>query len=466
MAFSVEIKNLGKLAGEPILVGGLTVLAGPNATGKTFFSKTLYSVFDAMNANPVQAYVQGLVEPMRSAIEDLEPGATDGSAAHAASLNRFTALLDGFESASEPLHGKGADKETARKVHKQLLSLGEEAASCHQELRPFLESAAKDGKHPFFDARSLKAVSRGIADLKGLGDVAANLLVPKGLHRVIQGNLLGNFQVRSVDALQRETGQPSSVDIQGVGRVDFMGSGFGIRISPSGLTRLQRFSQVIYLDSPVYWRLRGALNAAELHRHGSNGLASVDVPKYFYDLDAKLGRTYAGEAAFGETLARLTGQDAMAGKVVLDETGRLGLQEAGRSQVFPLTLAASGSINLGILALLIERRLVDKGTFLFIDEPETNLHPKWQTAMISALLDLAQGGVNVVIATHSSDILERLLALVCQRPEAEQLIALNHFSLAGVINGQQGFREKMGCILRELTDAYSDSYMMTQGLKP
>ena len=59
-----------------------------------------------------------------------------------------------------------------------------------------------------------------------------------------------------------------------------------------------------------------------------------------------------------------------------------------------------GIANLGILALLIERKVLDKGTFLFIDEPEAHLHPAWQVIMAETLFELAKGGVNVVIATH------------------------------------------------------------------
>ena len=50
MTFQVEVQNLGKLRRDvTVRIAPLTVLAGANNTGKTFFSKALYSAFDSIN---------------------------------------------------------------------------------------------------------------------------------------------------------------------------------------------------------------------------------------------------------------------------------------------------------------------------------------------------------------------------------------------------------------------------------
>ena len=58
MNFKVKIDNIGKLKNASISVRPLTILAGPNNTGKSFFSKTLYSVFDAINTNPIHSLIK------------------------------------------------------------------------------------------------------------------------------------------------------------------------------------------------------------------------------------------------------------------------------------------------------------------------------------------------------------------------------------------------------------------------
>ena len=129
--------------------------------------------------------------------------------------------------------------------------------------------------------------------------------------------------------------------------------------------------------------------------------------------------------AFPDVYAKLTGKSVMDGKIAISETGNLSFHENGRN--FSLPVTAMGIANLGILALLIERKVLDKGTFLFIDEPEAHLHPAWQVVMAEALFELAKAGVNVVIATHSVDILQWLDVHVKKNPDDEQLIALNQF---------------------------------------
>ena len=65
MYFKAKINNIGKLRDISISVHPLTILAGPNNTGKSFFSKTLYSVFDAMNTNLLLAKIQYHLKPLR-----------------------------------------------------------------------------------------------------------------------------------------------------------------------------------------------------------------------------------------------------------------------------------------------------------------------------------------------------------------------------------------------------------------
>lgn len=65
MAFKVKIKNIGKLKDEEVSIGQFTVFAGPNNTGKSFVSKLLYSIFNAMNANHVATHLNNLIEPIK-----------------------------------------------------------------------------------------------------------------------------------------------------------------------------------------------------------------------------------------------------------------------------------------------------------------------------------------------------------------------------------------------------------------
>ena len=461
MAFSVEIKNLGKIAGAPIVVGGLTVLAGPNATGKTFFSKALYSVFDAMNANHALMQIQALTQPLEPPLWELSDVAVFEKNP---ALKAMNAGIRRLQVVCASVSGKGDEITAVGENFAALVENAGEIVRAYRDLRPDMEKVAKANKDEeseliSFDEDSLASMDAGIKNLEELTRRNPEDVVFSGFRRALHQNLIGNFQIPTLGELKGDVKQDSSIAIEGVGDISIAGGAIAVHIRREGLTRLQAHSRVIYLESPFYWKLRGALKGAFPRFLPFRGRRGLSIPKYFTDLDAALSEEYSGEVAFPSLLKRITGEGGIGGQITQDESGRLVFNEIGKSRHFRLPLTATGAVNLGILALLIAQKIIDKGAFLFIDEPEANLHPKWQVEMMRALFELARGGVHVVIATHSPDIMERLSALVRNNPGTEEMVALNHFSPEGVKNGGKDFNEKMDDIQRELTDSFSNSYM-------
>ena len=453
--FSVEIDNLGKIAGDPIVVGGLTVLAGPNATGKTFFSKALYSVFDAMNANHALMAIQARVHPLRQNLWTLMQVSGFEKTPELSSMEtQFKQLEDICVS----IIGKGDEIAAVEKVRQELSEAVDRVIRAHGEARPDIEKFVKSGKHRFGE-NALKSIDNWVERLGEITTCSSDAIVSLGFMQALYMNLVGNFQAPDLADLRGDPEKGVRMQIDGIGEISLEADFSQTSIESAGLARLQAYSRVIYLESPIHWKLRGAIKNYAPRFPLAPG--SLNIPKYFTDLDRAFNDKYPGKVAFPELLKRLT-VEVLRGKIVIDESGELMFAESGQTRPFSLPMTATGMVNLGILALLIERKILDKGTFLFIDEPETNLHPQWQVEMIEVLFELAQAGVHVVIATHSSDIMERLAALVKQNPGSKDMVALNHFSADGVKNGGKDFDEKMGDIIEELTDAFADSYMMKQ----
>lgn len=110
-------------------------------------------------------------------------------------------------------------------------------------------------------------------------------------------------------------------------------------------------------------------------------------------------------------------EEAMNGKVELDEGGRFYLNSDGVPT--EMHLVAEGLRKLAMIARLIATgSLVDKG-FLFWDEPESNLNPRIIRTVAETIVHLAQGGIQVFVATHSLFLL-RELDLLLQQPENKE----------------------------------------------
>ena len=176
------------------------------------------------------------------------------------------------------------------------------------------------------------------------------------------------------------------------------------------------------------------------------------VPEYFYDMAVSLRRRRI-EHPFAGIHEGL--HDAIGGQILLSEAGDLEFQKEGKS--ISLSLTSAGVANMGMLALLIERGALERGSFLFIDEPESNLHPAWQVEMAEFLFELARQGVNVVVSTHSMTILKWLEVHVKEKSEDRELVRLNKFPPDAEWNNDMD--AVMAEVKQSLTKPFSDLYI-------
>ena len=78
------------------------------------------------------------------------------------------------------------------------------------------------------------------------------------------------------------------------------------------------------------------------------------------------------------------------------------------NQQFAMQQTAEGIKKIGILTTLITNRQLGKGTALFMDEPETALHPDAIRQMVEMLVAMSKAGVQIFIASHSYFVIKQL----------------------------------------------------------
>jgi len=469
MSFKLEIKNFGRLPNEEIHIGQFTVFAGPNNTGKSTVSKLLYSLFDAMNVNHALVHFYDLVAPFQNRLNRLERrwGYEDENFP----LSLLNEEIDEIENIFKSFSIDNSEKnrelwldiiDHANKLHDQYKKTKPNIQRWFQEKgNPYVSDLFAEETPTDILAKELENIEKALERLLKIENIDVHQFVVAGLEQKIFQNLTQNFQVPTLSPLRTRQEEPSRISIDDVGKFRFENSeSVYFDIEQAGFQQLQHYSRVIYLESPVYWKLKSALEDAEISQrfvYTRKRKRLSGVPGYFHDLSRVLSYEYSGDIAFPELYENLISKKVLGGKLTISKTGELSFQENGRS--FPLHLTAMGVINLGILALLIERKIIDEGTFLFIDEPEAHLHPSWQVKIAKTLLELSRLGVNVVIATHSAEILKFLEVEVKENPENKELVALNHFSSSGVKNYEDDFTSKLSNIKKELTEPYTDLYL-------
>lgn len=470
MRLNLNIQNFGKLEDARIHIGGFTVFAGPNNTGKSYVSKLLYSLFNAMNADHGAARLNDLIQPV---IHDLEYLLKDISGKSQQMQDIIQDIRDRTQRMMGVLFltrsGHNGEFEIFRDLRPEFVKNIETIKKSCVEIQGLAEKEEFFKGSPLAVAVTIQALGQHIDELHATINSKTDPkdFVLTGLASEIRRNLIMNFQVHNLSCLRSRKGDAIviDIDVEGIGNFKFVdGETSSIEVTGLELLReIQKYSRVIYLESPVYWKLKPALdNVAKSRRFYKGRESLTGIPNYFYDLSFALGETYAGDVAFPDLLERLTGKDGLDGKIAISDIGELVFQERGHS--FSLPLTAMGIANVGILALLIERKIIDKDAVVFIDEPEAHLHPAWQVVMAETLFELSRRGVNVVIATHSADILKWIEVHVKEKPEDKEFIALNDFTPQGVGDHEQDFEVKLASIKKSLTEPFSNLYLKSLSL--
>jgi predicted ATPase len=110
---------------------------------------------------------------------------------------------------------------------------------------------------------------------------------------------------------------------------------------------------------------------------------------------------------------------------------------------YSMSQTAEGVKKVGILSRLIRNRLLNQGSILFMDEPETNLHPKAIVSLVDLLFNLAQIGVQIYIATHSYFVLKRFELLTRQHNHLISVCSLSQTQKKGVTADFYDLRDGM-----------------------
>ena len=103
--------------------------------------------------------------------------------------------------------------------------------------------------------------------------------------------------------------------------------------------------------------------------------------------------------------------------------GKQFILKRGREK-FWMSQVAEGVKKIGILTTLIRNRSLQKGSILFIDEPENNLHPEAIVALVKMLFSLSKADIQIYLATHSYFVIKQFELLARKHNENIQICSL------------------------------------------
>lgn len=121
---------------------------------------------------------------------------------------------------------------------------------------------------------------------------------------------------------------------------------------------------------------------------------------------------------------------------------------------FTMPLTAEGIKKIGILTTLIRNRQLIKNTILFMDEPETALHPKAVRGLAEMIVNMSNAGVQIFITSHSYFMVKQL-SIIARREQ----IDMNCFSLSKELN------QPISVAIENMKFGLPDNPIITEALK-
>lgn len=418
MNVDVTVKNLGKIKKATFKVRPMTVITGYNGTGKSFFTKSLYSIFNVINKN---VYHEAISKEIR--LLQLQ-------------MSIFI----------EKIANDNIDNEIIEKIQSNLIKLKSDVDDAKKLktisflsfIKPLLNDVIKfqgfftlnfnevknKNKNTInFYTKIENCLTRIIIHLDGSSSWYAHLIEEN-----IKNELKDNFQISSLEELISFNELSLEISVENSLIINISNDKSSVILSNEFIDDIADLSNVVFFESPAYWKVRDALKAAKNNQTNDDIL--IGVPKYFYDLDTALNTKTKTAGCFQDIANSL--EKILGGEFVF-KNDDVSFKDKQKGRDISKNLISFGMTNLGMIQALLKHNVITEGSFIFIDEPETNLHPEWQVKLINVLLELASKGVNIIITTHSTDIIKALEVNIKKREieNMEDFISVHFVELEG-----------------------------------
>lgn len=457
MNFVLKIKNFGNIDEAKVNIKPFTIIAGENGTGKSFVTKGLYCLLDCLRKNHASEAVNVLYHEIKfeifqfhSAINSINnPASIDLEFIYYAE-NDLTSFLSGLcLELGETL--LSAQDSLAVKYIDRIDSYGDKISQ-YIDNRSNVKRLKKPIEHMIVVLEKIEQIKSTIRDIKKV--------VADGINAEIPESFKKNFQISNLQGLIKKKAGSGSVEFDidniGVMKIDEKG-GINFSFKQKGIDETRGLENIIFLDSPIYLKIKKGL---ERNSRNRNFMVRKDLylsgyPEYIDKIYGYLDKEFIGTPFFEKLAEEL--KSLIDGSFKIASSGDIQYQtESGGS--FPLSLVATGVSNIGLLEFLLRNNTITKGSFLFIDEPEAHLHPKWQVKLVNVLYEIAKGGANIVIATHSIDVIKAAEILLKKDKAASGLISLNRMPYSKEDQEKQEI-EKVSEILSDLSAPFYELYL-------
>lgn len=362
-----KVQNIGKIENVDVAIDGITVLTGPNDTGKSTVGKILYTVFSSMYhvdqliLTAKRSNIQKVASDFLRENMEMSPGQR-----HMMAIQMMREIVDCFQ-AEEPDTASLIPAWKERLSEETFRLSGEDFDS---ELQQVLAKAEKSWKVPDEEVRQR------------------------------------NFNLTFVDEFGTSAVFPLSGDENSEVEIDIKNSRIFLKRNENDFLHIEEgldlVKSISYIDDPFI------IDQLDFGYR----LPETDMD-HRRNLRHKLINMPSEELSVEELLTRKTLDTVMdrlnqvcSGDIVQTEGRYFQYQSDELKKPIPVKDISTGMKSFLILKELLLNGQLEENGIVVLDEPEVHLHPSWQIAFAGIIVELQKAfHLNFLITTHSVEFL-------------------------------------------------------------
>lgn len=381
----IKCANLGLIKKAEITIDGITVIAGENDTGKSTVSKLMFILSNILDIRNIDNYkVRLRKRNIQSAINNIR-NSNDNSAMRV--LNRAIHVSPYINNLLKELSESCDDN----RIHEILFliesklkeNMNDEGAVYNESfLKKYLNNVYVASKKEFQN------------------DELISIMLKRYFKSLFDNDICSKYSDEFTSVQLVENGI-SLIDLElkdnNIEKIEYLyNTGVGT---------------VTYVESPLILQYSSMIEKARTVLDADDSfpaffdIAQVDVISK--DLINKLTTPF-GILDDNDTEISKDISQIIDGNVKYDETSSTFIYDKD-GIVYNIKNTASGIKTFGILQVLIEKGFLGENTLLILDEPEVNVHPKWQIKYAELIVKLAkQLNVKILLNSHSPYFIEAI----------------------------------------------------------
>lgn len=405
------LENIGNFKNAEIELNGITVIAGKNETGKTTISKSLYAMFNGLNAIDEKVANSKAVEIQRILINFLSDMGPD-----------LYYILIGFYS--------DLSNEIARKYKYNQLPSTE---TMFFEIKEMMLNDAIKYNVEQFDIDKISNLK--VSDIGFVEEIKNKALSidDEMLKTTIMKDYINNLFYGNI--LNQITTDESRI------RLDIKNQTNVWSENSSLINESKLNNKAIYINNPLV-----------IDEVAENEISTADIMKYDLLNKLKTTKMYEDDPIYSLKVENILKRISSIIGGNININSRIHTVKMSNNVELDIRNLATGLKTFAIINQLIKNRVINDNDVLLLDEPEVHLHPTMQVQLAELIVILQKEfKLSVLINTHSHYFIKAVVAYSKKYDSTEKCKFYNAVNVDGT-NVIKDVSDNLNIIYNELDE--------------